>query len=162
MRRTRVKILLALTGIALIPIAIINRPKAKKDLIKIPSSSILKTRGNLLNSLKSRKFDLLIIGGGATGAGCALDAATRGLDVALVDQNDFASGTSSRSTKLVHGGVRYLEKAFLNLDVEQYKLVVEALHERSTFLNIAPYLSYQLPIMLPIYNILKVPYVFIY
>ncbi|KAJ3086340.1 mitochondrial glycerol-3-phosphate dehydrogenase [Quaeritorhiza haematococci] len=98
-------------------------------------------------------FDLLIVGGGATGVGCALDAVTRGLKVALVERDDFSSGTSSRSTKLVHGGVRYLEKAFLEADYEQYKLVKEALHERGVFLRIAPYLSYQLPIMLPIYQL---------
>ncbi|KAJ3189640.1 mitochondrial glycerol-3-phosphate dehydrogenase [Irineochytrium annulatum] len=103
-------------------------------------------------------FDLLVVGGGATGVGCAVDAATRGLKVALVERDDFASGTSSRSTKLVHGGVRYLEKAFLEADYEQYKLVCEALHERGVFLKIAPYLSYQLPIMLPIYQYWKVPY----
>jgi glycerol-3-phosphate dehydrogenase len=62
------------------------------------------------------------------------------------------SGTSSRSTKLVHGGVRYLQKAIQELDYEQYKLVVEALHERKIFLDIAPYLSHQLPIMLPVYK----------
>ncbi|KAJ3228066.1 mitochondrial glycerol-3-phosphate dehydrogenase [Chytriomyces hyalinus] len=107
------------------------------------------------------EFDLLICGGGATGVGCALDAATRGLKVALVERDDFSSGTSSRSTKLVHGGVRYLEKAFKELDIEQYKLVVEALHERSIFLKIAPYLSYQLPIMLPIYAYWKLPYYFV-
>jgi glycerol-3-phosphate dehydrogenase len=94
----------------------------------------------------------LIIGGGATGTGTALDAATRGLKVALVERDDFASGTSSRSTKLVHGGVRYLEKAIMEFDYEQFKLVKEALHERATFLHIAPYISYQLPIMLPIYK----------
>lgn len=65
-------------------------------------------------------YDLLIIGGGATGAGIALDAVTRGLKVALVERDDFSSGTSSKSTKLVHGGVRYLEKAFWNLDYNQY------------------------------------------
>ena len=64
-------------------------------------------------------YDLLIIGGGATGAGIALDAVTRGLKVALVERDDFSSGTSSKSTKLVHGGVRYLEKAFWNLDYNQ-------------------------------------------
>ncbi|KAJ3114461.1 mitochondrial glycerol-3-phosphate dehydrogenase [Phlyctochytrium bullatum] len=110
------------------------------------------------NAIPNGEFDLLIVGGGATGAGCALDAATRGLKVAMVERDDFASGTSSRSTKLVHGGVRYLEKAFLELDYEQYKLVCEALHERGVFLKIAPYLSYQLPIMLPIYKLWKVPY----
>ncbi|KAG0376151.1 mitochondrial glycerol-3-phosphate dehydrogenase [Mortierella sp. AD032] len=103
-------------------------------------------------------FDLLIIGGGATGAGCAVDAATRGLKVAMVERDDFSSGTSSRSTKLVHGGVRYLEKAVRELDIEQYKLVKEALNERANFLKVAPYLSYQLPIMLPIYKWWQVPY----
>lgn len=65
-------------------------------------------------------YDLLIVGGGATGAGIALDAATRGLKVAVVERDDFSSGTSSKSTKLVHGGVRYLEKAVWELDYNQY------------------------------------------
>ena len=65
-------------------------------------------------------YDLLVIGGGATGSGIALDAATRGLKVAMVERDDFASGTSSKSTKLVHGGVRYLEKAVWELDYNQY------------------------------------------
>lgn len=109
-------------------------------------------------------FDLLIIGGGATGAGTALDAASRGLKVACVERDDFASGTSSKSTKLVHGGVRYLQKAVFELDygmstpttieqgrgeltipVEQYKLVKEALRERKIFLETAPHLSHALP-----------------
>lgn len=64
-------------------------------------------------------FDLLVIGGGATGSGIALDAATRGLRVAMVERDDFSSGTSSKSTKLVHGGVRYLEKAVWELDYNQ-------------------------------------------
>ncbi len=67
-------------------------------------------------------YDLLIIGGGATGTGIALDAATRGLKVAVVERDDFSSGTSSKSTKLVHGGVRYLEKAVWELDYSQYDL----------------------------------------
>ena len=66
------------------------------------------------------EYDLLVIGGGATGSGIALDAATRGLKVAMVERDDFASGTSSKSTKLVHGGVRYLEKAVWELDYNQY------------------------------------------
>lgn len=65
-------------------------------------------------------YDLLVIGGGATGTGIALDAATRGLKVAVVERDDFSSGTSSKSTKLVHGGVRYLEKAVWELDYNQY------------------------------------------
>lgn len=68
----------------------------------------------------SESYDLLVIGGGATGTGIALDAVTRGLKVALVEKDDFASGTSSKSTKLVHGGVRYLEKAVWELDYNQY------------------------------------------
>jgi glycerol-3-phosphate dehydrogenase len=97
-------------------------------------------------------FDLLIIGGGATGAGVAVDAATRGLAVAMVEKDDFGAGTSSKSTKLIHGGVRYLQKAVFELDYDQYKMVREALHERKTFLHIAPYLSEHLPIMLPVYR----------
>lgn len=68
---------------------------------------------------KAEPYDLLVIGGGATGTGIALDAATRGLKVALVERDDFSSGTSSKSTKLVHGGVRYLEKAVFELDYSQ-------------------------------------------
>ena len=69
---------------------------------------------------EAEPYDLLVIGGGATGSGIALDAATRGLKVAMVEKDDFASGTSSKSTKLVHGGVRYLEKAVWQLDYNQY------------------------------------------
>ena len=69
---------------------------------------------------EAEPYDLLVIGGGATGSGIALDAATRGLKVAMVERDDFASGTSSKSTKLVHGGVRYLEKAVWQLDYNQY------------------------------------------
>lgn len=103
-------------------------------------------------------YDLLIIGGGATGTGIALDAATRGLKVAVIDRDDFASGTSSKSTKLVHGGVRYLEKAVWNLDYNQYQLVKEALRERKTFLHTAPHLSSWLPIMLPLQKWWQAPY----
>lgn len=116
------------------------------------------TRNSLLSDLKAKEFDLLVIGGGATGAGCALDAASRGLHVALLERGDYSAGTSSKSTKLVHGGVRYLEKAFLHFDWEQFQMVREALQERSTFLRIAPYLTKQLPIMIPIYQWWKAPY----
>ncbi len=75
-----------------------------------------------------------------------------GFDTALVEKFDFSSGTSSRSTKLIHGGVRYLEKAVFNLDYEQYRLVKEALHERANLLEIAPHLAHPLPIMLPVYK----------
>lgn len=68
---------------------------------------------------------MLVVGGGATGTGCALDAVTRGLKTALVELEDFSSGTSSRSTKLIHGGVRYLQKAIFNLDKDQYNMVIK-------------------------------------
>ncbi|KAI9884566.1 MAG: hypothetical protein M1823_003638 [Watsoniomyces obsoletus] len=110
------------------------------------------------NSDDSTIYDMLIIGGGATGSGIALDAVTRGLKVALVERDDFGSGTSSKSTKLVHGGVRYLEKAVWELDYNQYKLVKEALRERKYFLDTAPHLSRWLPIMLPIDSWWKAPY----
>ncbi|KAH9224894.1 FAD dependent oxidoreductase-domain-containing protein [Leptodontidium sp. 2 PMI_412] len=103
-------------------------------------------------------YDLLIIGGGATGTGIALDAVTRGLKVALIERDDFSSGTSSKSTKLIHGGVRYLEKAVWNLDYEQFKLVQEALRERKHFSNVAPHLASWLPVMLPLQSWLKAPY----
>ena len=103
-------------------------------------------------------FDLLIIGGGATGTGIALDAVTRGLKVALIERDDFSSGASSKSTKLIHGGVRYLEKAVWNLDYEQFKLVQEALRERKHFTTVAPHLASWLPVMLPLQSWLKAPY----
>ncbi|NP_001086009.1 glycerol-3-phosphate dehydrogenase 2 S homeolog [Xenopus laevis] len=115
----------------------------------------------LLTLQKTKEFDVLVIGGGATGCGCALDAVSRGLKTALVEKDDFSSGTSSRSTKLIHGGVRYLQKAIMNLDIEQYKLVKEALHERANLLEIAPHLSAPLPIMLPVYKWWQLPYYWI-
>src|SRR4051794_26413300 len=86
-----------------------------------------------LHALSEGIHDLVIIGGGITGAGVALDAALRGLRVALIDKGDFASGTSSASSKLVHGGLRYLEHG-------QFRLVYEALHERGLLLQNAPHL----------------------
>uniref|UniRef100_A0A0N5APN6 Glycerol-3-phosphate dehydrogenase n=1 Tax=Syphacia muris TaxID=451379 RepID=A0A0N5APN6_9BILA len=112
----------------------------------------------LIQALKHDEFDVLVVGGGATGAGVALDAQSRGLSTALVEYNDFASGTSSRSTKLIHGGVRYLQAAILKLDSEQYHMVKEALFERANLLQCAPHLAFSLPIMLPIYNIWQIPY----
>jgi glycerol-3-phosphate dehydrogenase len=130
-----------------------------------PTFSATKARAEALAELrrsgqpdKDTEYDLLVIGGGATGTGIALDAITRGLKVALVERDDFSSGTSSKSTKLVHGGVRYLEKAVWNLDYGQLQLVMEALRERKTFLNIAPHLSSSLPILLPLQKWWEAPY----
>ena len=98
-----------------------------------------------LNKLDSERFDVLVIGGGVTGAGVALDAAARGYSVALVEKVDFASGTSSKSTKLVHGGIRYLP----NFD---FALVHEALVERGILLQNAPFLVSPVPFVLPMYE----------
>ncbi|GCB22317.1 glycerol-3-phosphate dehydrogenase, mitochondrial [Aspergillus awamori] len=130
-----------------------------------PSFPNIKSRLEQIQDLKrssagsnSEEYDLLVIGGGATGSGIALDAATRGLKVAIVERDDFSAGTSSKSTKLVHGGVRYLEKAVWELDYNQYKLVKEALRERKYFLNTAPHLSSWLPIMVPLQKWWQAPY----
>ncbi|HEX5960515.1 MAG TPA: FAD-dependent oxidoreductase [Rhodanobacteraceae bacterium] len=106
-----------------------------------------------LARLERERFDVLVIGGGATGAGVALDAASRGLSVALVERDDFASGTSSRSTKLVHGGVRYLDAAVMHHDRAQFRLVREALAERATLLHIAPHLVHPLRTVVPAYTL---------
>jgi glycerol-3-phosphate dehydrogenase len=98
-----------------------------------------------------RCFDLAVIGGGATGLGVALDAAARGFSVVLVDSHDFAKGTSSRSTKLVHGGVRYLAQGNI-------ALVREALHERTTLLHNAPHLAQPLPFVMPSYRLWETPF----
>ena len=115
-------------------------------------------RSEQLRRLAEEYFDLLVIGGGATGCGCALDAATRGLRVALVERGDFAGGTSSRSTKLVHGGVRYLEQAIKRVDRTQFRLVREALRERAALLELAPHLVRQLAIFVPLYQLSELPY----
>jgi glycerol-3-phosphate dehydrogenase len=100
-------------------------------------------RDDMVRRLRDETFDVVVIGGGITGAGVALDAVTRGLRTALVERDDFASGTSSKSSKLVHGGLRYLQ----NGDV---RLVYEALHERQRLLHNAPHLVEVLPFLLPI------------
>lgn len=103
-----------------------------------------------VDEFSGKTFDLAVIGGGITGAGVALDAATRGLKVALIDKGDFASGTSSISSKLVHGGLRYLEQGDL-------PLVYEALHERANLLRNAPHLAWPLRFLLPFYQPSRVP-----
>ena len=102
-------------------------------------------RARSLQQLGDTRFDVLVIGGGITGAGVALDAASRGLRTALVERDDFASGTSSKSSKLVHGGLRYLQ----NGDV---RLVYEALRERQRLRHNAPHLVRMLPFLIPIFS----------
>src|SRR5690554_8011808 len=111
------------------------------------SVSPLETRrSDLLERLAAvGKVDLLIVGGGATGLGLALDACLRGLSVVLLEGRDFAKGTSSRATKLVHGGVRYLAQG-------NVALVREALHERSKLLHNAPHIAGPIPFVMPSYK----------
>ncbi len=105
-------------------------------------------------------FDIVVIGGGATGCGVALDASSRGFKTLLLEKKDFASGTSGRSTKLLHGGVRYLESAIKNLDKNQYNLVKNSLHERYILLKNAPHLCHKTTLLTPIYKWTDVPYIF--
>ena len=100
-------------------------------------------RENTINELKSSVFDLLVVGGGITGAGIALDAASRGMKVALVEKNDFASGTSSKSTKLIHGGLRYLKQF-------DFWLVKEVGMERAIVHKLAPHLVVPEKMILPL------------
>jgi glycerol-3-phosphate dehydrogenase len=106
-------------------------------------------RDKLFHKITETKFDICIIGGGATGAGCALDAAARGYKVLLLEKKDFGAATSGKSTKLIHGGVRYLEQAVKKLSIEQYRMVRKALKERSTLLKIAPHITRPLQLITP-------------
>src|SRR6202050_4006948 len=102
-------------------------------------------RDRAVETLASERFDVVVIGGGITGAGVALDAAARGYSVALVERADYASGTSSRSSKLVHGGLRYLQHFDLGL-------VREALLERQLMVALAPHLVHPLPLVVPAFD----------
>ncbi|HEV3186483.1 MAG TPA: glycerol-3-phosphate dehydrogenase/oxidase, partial [Acidimicrobiales bacterium] len=98
-----------------------------------------------VRALASSRFDVVVIGAGMTGAGVALDAASRGLRVALIDRGDVASGTSSKSSKMVHGGLRYLQQ-------KEFRLVYENLRERQRLLANAPYLVQPLPFLIPLFG----------
>ena len=102
-------------------------------------------RADMVARLEQESFDVLVIGGGIVGAGCALDAASRGLRTALVERDDFASGTSSKSSKLIHGGLRYLQQ-------KEVGLVYEALAERQILRHTAPHLVRTLPFLLPVFK----------
>src|SRR6476646_11810126 len=118
----------------------------RRDVVPPP----LADRARAIDRLGTERFDVLVIGGGITGVGVARDAALRGLSVALVEKDDFASGTSSRSSRLVHGGVRYLEHGHLHL-------VFESSRERRTLLRIAPHLVRPLRFTWPVYRGARVP-----
>ena len=106
---------------------------------------VLETAGHTL-------FDVCVIGGGATGAGCALDAQLRGLRTIVVEAGDFASGSSTASTKMAHGGVRYLQEAVNDLDANQYHLVEDALRERLIMLRVAPHLTGTIEFLVPCFS----------
>jgi glycerol-3-phosphate dehydrogenase len=116
-----------------------------KTVLRSAQELSMRTRAANLDRIEREEFDLAIIGGGITGAGIALDAAARGMSAALIEQRDFASGTSSRSSKLIHGGLRYLEQL-------EFSLVREALYERATLARNAPHLSKPLAFLVPVYS----------
>src|SRR3954470_17402159 len=110
-------------------------------------------RDQALDALEQQELDVLVVGGGIVGTGTALDAVTRGLSTGLVEQRDFASGTSSRSSKLVHGGLRYLE-------MYDFALVKEALEERGLLLTrLAPHLVRPVGFLYPLHRTVQRPYV---
>ena len=119
-------------------------PQKTEDQSPIAEFSA-KTRSQNLDRMGREDFDVAVIGGGITGAGVALDSATRGFKTLLVEKGDFGSGTSSRSSKLIHGGLRYLEQM-------QFGLVQEALHERAVLRRIAPNLCEPLRFLIPVYE----------
>ena len=110
-------------------------------------------RFNMWRSIEAhpKAWDILVVGGGATGVGVAIDAAARGYDVLLLEQSDFGKGTSSRSTKLAHGGVRYLEQGNIGL-------VMEALKERGLLLQNAPHIVHDLAFVVPNYDWWEAPF----
>jgi glycerol-3-phosphate dehydrogenase len=109
-------------------------------------------RTDNVKRLLSEEFDVLVIGGGAVGCGCAVDAQLRGMKTALIERDDFGAGTSGRSTKLVHGGIRYLEHAVKKLSRRQFQLVRTALGERWTMLQSAPHLVRPISFIVPVYS----------
>ena len=112
----------------------------------------MKRRAEALKQITAHAFDLCVIGGGATGAGCALDAQLRGLKTVLLEGADFAAAASSASTKLAHGGVRYLEQAVKKLDIAEYRMVQRALRERLHMLQNAPHLAHAVEFLLPVFS----------
>jgi glycerol-3-phosphate dehydrogenase len=118
----------------------------------------MKSRVEELQNISGQQFDLCVIGGGATGSACALDAQLRGIRTVLLEAGDFAGATSSAATKIIHGGVRYLEEAIKDVDPKEYHVVVRALHERVRMLDNAPHLTRKLEFLVPSFHWLDVAY----
>jgi glycerol-3-phosphate dehydrogenase len=118
----------------------------------------VKSRSEELKNIAGQQFDLCVIGGGATGSACALDAQLRGIRSVLLEARDFAGATSSAATKVIHGGVRYLEEAVKGADIQEYHVLVRALHERVGMLENAPHLTRTLDFLVPSYSWVDVAY----
>src|SRR5580704_14838361 len=118
----------------------------------------MKSREEALRAIEGKSFDVCVIGGGATGSGCALDAQLRGLKTVQLEAGDFASGASSASTKMVHGGVRYLQEAIRNCDVKEFLVLKEALRERVHMLQNAPFLTNVRSFLVPCFNSIDAAY----
>src|SRR5262249_21680667 len=118
----------------------------------------MKTRAEELHNISGQQFDLCVIGGGATGSACALDAQLRGIRTVLLEAGDFAGATSSAATKIIHGGVRDLEEAIKGLDLQGYHVLVRAFHERVRLLGNAPHLTRTLEFLVPSYHWIDVAY----
>src|SRR4051812_28252608 len=123
-----------------------RRASGRKEKREVPVKPFsFRTRESCIEKMQETEYDIAIIGGGITGAGVARDAASRGMKVALIEAKDFAQGTSSRSSKLIHGGIRYLEQ-------KEFGLVFEALSERQRLFEIAPHLVHPLRFVIPLYK----------
>src|SRR5689334_16577938 len=118
----------------------------------------MRPRSQRIQNAASSSYDVCVIGGGASGAGCALDSQLRGFKTIMVDAGDFGSGTSTASTKLIHGGLRYLQQAVTEFDVAQFRVVRLALRERRLMMNNAPRLSRACKFVVPCYSFLETAY----
>jgi glycerol-3-phosphate dehydrogenase len=118
----------------------------------------MKSREEAIRAIDGKSFDVCVIGGGATGSGCALDSQLRGLKTVQLEAEDFASGASSASTKMVHGGVRYLQNAIRHLDFKEYLVLKEALRERVHMLRNAPFLTNTRSFLVPCFERMDVAY----
>src|SRR5258708_10906630 len=118
----------------------------------------MKSRTEDLDNIAGHEFQLCVIGGGATGSACALDAQLRGIPTVLLEAGDFAGGTSSAATKIIHGGARYLEQAIKEADFQEYHVLVRALHERVRMMENAPHLTRRLEFLVPSYHWIDVAY----
>ena len=118
----------------------------------------MRQRSETIQEATRTSYDVCVIGGGASGAGCALDSQLRGFKTILIDAGDFGSGTSTASTKLIHGGLRYLQQAVTEFDIAQYRLVRLALRERRLMMRNAPHLSGLCHFVVPCFSFIEAAY----